>query len=201
MICHLACDLFKSMNSDPSNGSEADEAFEDEKRDLYWTLFVMDKQRTCVAGQPFDLHFYDSDLPVDPEGATLTPAQQNRIMHIYMTTIWEETYISLYSARASRKGYLYRESQIARLDQLAHKWCARNRHLFSDSPADDLSVEEKWRVELKYAFHVGQVLIHSCSDSANSKQVELKNSKAAMQIINRVLKSNPTEGSLTLLCR
>ncbi|KAF4202161.1 hypothetical protein CNMCM8927_000590 [Aspergillus lentulus] len=174
---------------------------DEERRDLYWTLFVMDKQRTCITGHPFDLHFYDYDVELVPEGASLTTAQQSRIMHIYMATLWEEIYISLYSARALRKGKAYQQSQVDRLDRMAHKWCSRNPQLFSECPMDTLSVEEKWRLELRYAFHLGQVLIHSCSASPSSKQVGLRNSQAAMRIIRELLKSAPTEASLALLCR
>ncbi|KAH8691212.1 putative C6 transcription factor [Talaromyces proteolyticus] len=206
MICHMACDLFKAMDSEQSPISKAGHPSFEEWRTLYWTLFVMDKQRTSVNGLPFDLYFYDSDLPLSPEGGTRSLGQQSWMMHIYITTIWEETYISLYSARAARKGSSYRESQITRLDKLAEKWHSRTLQLFPESTTDNdnnnnLFVEDNWQVELKYAYHIGQVLIHSRSDTANSREIELRNAKAALQIINGVLNQTPTEGSLTLLCR
>ncbi|KAF7714529.1 Fungal Zn(2)-Cys(6) binuclear cluster domain-containing protein [Penicillium ucsense] len=159
-ICHLACNLLKSM-PDPPRGSTAHSQLgpmDKERRDLYWTLFVLDKQRTCVTGHPFDLHFYNSDV--------------------------------------------YRQRQVERLDRMAHKWCSRNPRLFSECSMYRLSpAEEKWRLELRYAFHLGQVLIHSCSNSLNSKQVGLQNSQASMRIIREVLKFTLTEASLALLCR
>jgi hypothetical protein len=206
MICHMACDLFKAMDSEQSPMSKVDHPDFEEWRTLYWTLFVMDKQRTSVNGLPFDLYFYHSDLPLAPEGGTMSLGQQSWMMHMYITTIWEETYISLYSARAARKGYSYRESQITRLDKLARKWHSRALQLFPENPSDNnsdnnLLVEDNWQVELNYAYHIAQVLIHSRSDTTQSKEIELKNARAALQIINGVVSQTPTEGSLALLCR
>ncbi|QGA19715.1 hypothetical protein EYB26_007407 [Talaromyces marneffei] len=210
MICHMACDLFKAMDSEQSPMSKVDHPNFEEWRTLYWTLFVMDKQRTSVNGLPFDLYFYHSDLPLAPEDGAMSLGQQSWMMHIYITTIWEETYISLYSARAARKGYSYRESQITRLDKLAKKWHSRTLQLFPDNSTNDnngennnnnLLVEDNWQVELNYAYHIAQVLIHSRSDTTQSKEIELKNARAALQIINMVVKQTPTEASLALLCR
>lgn len=206
----MACDLFKAMDSEQSPMSKVDHPNFEEWRTLYWTLFVMDKQRTSVNGLPFDLYFYHSDLPLAPEDGAMSLGQQSWMMHIYITTIWEETYISLYSARAARKGYSYRESQITRLDKLAKKWHSRTLQLFPDNSTNDnngennnnnLLVEDNWQVELNYAYHIAQVLIHSRSDTTQSKEIELKNARAALQIINMVVKQTPTEASLALLCR
>ncbi|KAF5015176.1 hypothetical protein F66182_13586, partial [Fusarium sp. NRRL 66182] len=164
MICHMACDLFKAMDSEQSPMSKVDHPDFEEWRTLYWTLFVMDKQRTSVNGLPFDLYFYHSDLPLAPDGGNISLGQQSWMMHIYITTIWEETYISLYSARAARKGSSYRESQIARLDKLAQKWHSRTLQLFPENSIDHNSdsndvnrlVEDNWQIELEYAYHIAQ---------------------------------------------
>lgn len=50
--------------------SKKDHSNFDEWITLYWTLFVMDKQRTSINGQPFDLYFYHSDLPLTGDGTT-----------------------------------------------------------------------------------------------------------------------------------
>ena len=71
MICHMACDLFKAMDSEQPPMSKVDHPNFEEWRTLYWTLFVMDKQRTSVNGLPFDLYFYHSDLPLAPDGGNI----------------------------------------------------------------------------------------------------------------------------------
>ncbi|KAE8153839.1 hypothetical protein BDV25DRAFT_15217 [Aspergillus avenaceus] len=203
LICHLACGLLKSMSSDqllePGEGKST--ALAEERRELYWTLFVMDKQRTCVTGHPFNLYFHDYNVQLVPDGASLTPVQQARIMHIYMASLWEEIYVSLYSARAARQSYAHRQRKVEQLDRLAHKWCSRIPRLFADFAPSALSGEDKWRVELRYAFHLGQILIHSCSNTPSSKQAELRNAQAALRLIRQLLQAPATETSLALLCR
>ncbi|KAA8649559.1 uncharacterized protein ATNIH1004_002230 [Aspergillus tanneri] len=187
-VCHMASQAVKSMglqqcNLAGGNKNSILDIEENERRNLYWAVFVIDKQRTYIAGRPFDLHFYDSDVQLFQSIATQTVTQQCWKAYIHMMAIWEEIYIYLYSLRAFRKGLSYRQSQISKLDCLSRKWYAHNAALLSNACPVEISAVEGWQIELKYAFHIGQVLIHRFSSEECSRQVALANSRATLRII------------------
>lgn len=199
MVCHLAVNVMKSIGIQNGVGSEINAPeIDQDQRELYWALFVMDKQRSYIAGRPFDLHFYDSDARLFASHTPRDLSQQCRTAHIHMMSVWEEIYISLYSSKAFRMGAAYRQHQIGKLDRLSRKWCTRNGHLLSKASTGDSPAVENWRVELKYGFHVGQVLIHRASEES-SRQVETNNSRAALRIIQEVWLSKHTEATVALL--
>ncbi|PYH93828.1 hypothetical protein BO71DRAFT_441429 [Aspergillus ellipticus CBS 707.79] len=201
-ICHATSQAVKSMGLQQCNSVNASlSAADEERRDLYWAVFVMDKQRTYMAGRPFDLHFYDSDVQLLRTMAGQSLVQHYRTAHVHMMAVWEEIYIYLYSARAFRRGPAYRQSQIAKLDGLTRSWYARNGSLLAKSGTGEISALEGWRIELKYAFHIGQVLVHRFSSNESSQHVALANSRAALRIICDVFHTKQTEGSISLLAR
>ncbi|KAJ5601531.1 hypothetical protein N7510_011065 [Penicillium lagena] len=161
----------------------------------------MDKQRTYVAGQPFDLHFYDSDVRLLQTSTSNDSLQQGRKAHIHMMAIWEDIYIHLYSLRALRSSSTHRQHHIANLDRLCRNWYSRHSALLTTRCNTEKSALECWHIELKYAFHIGQILVHRCSNEEGSQQVALVNSRAALQIIRDVFQSKHSQGSIWLLSK
>ena len=202
MICHLASNVLKSIGLQHGDGLKNDASESDlERKELYWALFNMDKQRTFIAGRAFDLHFYETDDRLFDTDMPRNTKQQYRTAHIHMMAIWEKIYISLYSSRAMRADAEQRQHQISKLDQLSKKWCRRNGHLLPKSPLVENTSIDSWRVELKYCFHVGQVVIHRASEDDSSRVVEVSNARAALQIIQGVWTSKHTEATAALLVR
>ncbi|PWY86568.1 hypothetical protein BO94DRAFT_575629 [Aspergillus sclerotioniger CBS 115572] len=200
-VCHATSQAVKSMGLQQCNsGNGSLSTADEERRDLYWAVFVMDKQRTYMAGRPFDLHFYDSDVQLLRTMAGQSLVQHYRTAHVHMMAVWEEIYIYLYSARAFRRGPAYRQSQIAKLDSMTRSWYARNGSLLTQS-SSEMSALEGWRIELKYAFHIGQVLVHRFSSDQSSQHVALANSRAALRTICEVFQTKQTEASISLLAR
>ena len=202
-VCHATSQAVKSMGLQQCNssGNASLSTADEERRDLYWAVFVMDKQRTYMAGRPFDLHFYDSDVQLLRTMAGQSLVQHYRTAHVHMMAVWEEIYIYLYSARAFRRGPAYRQSQIAKLDSMTRSWYARNGSLLTQASAAEMSALEGWRIELKYAFHIGQVLVHRFSSDQSSQHVALANSRAALRIICEVFQTKQTEATISLLAR
>lgn len=202
-ICHATSQAVKSTGLQQWDGTENDNLSDsdEERRDLYWAVFGMDKQRTYIAGRPLDLHFYDSDVRMFQTMTSQTLVHRCRKAHVHMMAVWEEIYIYLYSFRAFRRGPTYRQSQIAKLDSLSRGWYARNGSLLPKTTSAGDSVVDNWRTELKYIFHIGQVLIHRFSNDIGSRQVALSNSRAALGLICDVFNAKQNEASISLLAR
>ena len=161
----------------------------------------MDKQRSFISGEPFDLHFYDSDARLLSNSKPESLAQHCQKAHIHMMAIWEQIYIYLYSLRAYRKSQARRQQDVMSLDRFTRRWYSHYGSLLSTSPSDEISIIDLWLIELKYTFHVGQVLIHRCSRQESSQQLTSVNSRAALRIIRDVFRSKHSLGSVLLLSR
>lgn len=202
-ICHVTSQAVKSTGLQLWESTENDNIsdLDQERRDLYWVVFGMDKQRTYISGRPLDLHFYDSDVRMFQLMTSQTLAERCWKAHVHMMAVWEEIYIYLYSFQAFRRGPAYRQSQIPKLDSLSRGWYARNGSLFSKTVPAEGSVANFWCIELKYVFHIGQVLVHRFSSDAGSQQVTQSNSRATLTLICDVFNAKQTEASISLLVR
>ncbi|KAJ5584474.1 uncharacterized protein N7459_004274 [Penicillium hispanicum] len=202
-VCHTAVVAAKSIGLQQGNCRKDNRlsAINEERRGLYWSIFVMDKQRIYISGQPFDLHFYDSDAhllqPTSPE----SQVQRCQKAHIHIMAIWEQIYIYLYSLRALRRSTTQRQHHIVHLDRLTCKWYSHYAPLLSIQHSAEMTVGDRWLVELKYTFHISQILIHRCSHDKASQQVTLSNSRATLQMIRKVFQNTHTQASITLLSR
>ena len=201
-LCHMACLVAKSMGlhrlpSDMKGGmTEGDP----ERTELFWALYVMDKERAFMTGQPCDLYFFDTDMQLlecDPD-CTL---QHYTVAHNHLMSLWEEIYISLYSSGARRKGLSNRFNQVTRLTGLFRNWGYKYKDLLNAALTTDTSTKDCFQLELKYCFHVGHILIHRCGREEASKQQRISSTYSALGIITNVHRANSSLGNVALLGR
>jgi hypothetical protein len=103
-----------------------------ERERVFRVLYGLDKQRIFLTGDPCDIYAFDSDLElfrsnkseldtVGLQSQKLTLAFDSLMM------IWEETYLTLYSARAVAVAAEILSNQVTVLAQSLRKW--RERHI------------------------------------------------------------------------
>ena len=201
-LCSMACQLIRSMGLQQSHSiSLGPSDLDTERRNIFWALYVMDKQRVFMNGRPCDLYLFDSDiqLPIHDDASAL---QRYNLAHIHMMTLWEEVYVSLYSSRALRKGDIQRQEQICRLKSLVQRWTAQHNDLIDGSEEDDSSVTTFIRLELMYCSHVIHILMYRyrCQDHSNEQQWRTS-AHAALKIISNLRSVDPTLSQAALLGR
>lgn len=197
----MSCHIVRFMGLQQYHGLKTDlSSLQAERRNLFWMLYAMDKQRVYLTGQPCDLYLFDSDMQqLKCDGPT--PIQKFFLAHVHMMSLWEEVYISLYSLRASRKGASYRQEQVMRLSSLLRNWGFQHKQALGNPTQIENSLEASLRRELRYCFHVGQILIHRCHEQESSRQQRVGNARAALHIIKSLYEDNHSISGVAVLGR
>ncbi|KAI1411056.1 hypothetical protein F5Y13DRAFT_201587 [Hypoxylon sp. FL1857] len=175
-VCHAACQVGRTLGLPRSErrGNGADENSAERKR-LFRVLYALDKQRVFASGQPCDLYSFDSDLVLAPSAEHELPGRKLINAFDHMMEIWEEIYLALYSSRAIASGKAYRAQQVRRIAQLIDGWHEQNHKFLEATFLDGTAELVNLQLELKYCYHVTQVLA-LCHDRQNERtQQQLRN--------------------------
>ncbi|KAI9835135.1 MAG: hypothetical protein M1819_002504 [Sarea resinae] len=168
-----------------------------ERKSLFWALYVMDKQRCFMSGQPCDLHLFDSDIDL----AFCKPGRpifKYLRAQVHLMSLWEEIYITLYSPRAIRQGQAHRNEQAPKLDSSLWNWSLQYKDLMGKPALDAIPAILFIKLELKYCFNVGRVLIYRRVDEHAGKEQCRESAKLALRIIADVHKLGPSPGAVAL---
>lgn len=197
----MACCVVKFMGLQQSHGLRSGTPDIDaERRNIFWALYSMDKQRVFMTGQPCDIYLFDSDIQL--RHSESGPATQHfTLAYIHMMSLWEDIYMSLYSSRAARNGIPHRHSQVLRLSNRFQNWGTQHNQLLSKPVAEKVSAITNLRLELRYCFHVGHILIHRCHSQDSSRQQRINSARAALNIINELRAASPSISSVAVLGR
>ncbi|PYH96176.1 hypothetical protein BO71DRAFT_397418 [Aspergillus ellipticus CBS 707.79] len=203
-VCQTACQVARSMGLNRS--VETLEQMEDNaqlrtRQRLFWILYSLDKQRVFLSGQSCDLYLFDSDFQPRRCNNAMLPASQLQSAAVQMMTIWEEIYLCLYSSRAARFGAEHRRDQIRALRRMYEDFTQQQEELLSPSflaRAPELCMMQ---LELKYCYHVGQVLIYRCDQSEESRRDSRKHSVQALRAMSDVFHAPVTAHSCAVLSR
>ena len=201
-LCHMACLVAKSIGLHrlSSNLKGAMTREDTERTELFWALYVMDKERVFMTGQPCDFYIFDTDVQLLDWDVECTP-QHYTMAHNHLMSLWEEIYISMYSSGAMRKGSLHRSSKVTKLSNLFRNWECKYEVLFTAPLAVEDFTKYCLQTELKYCFSVGQVLIHRCGRDETSKQQRIDSVYSALNIIKDIHGTSSSLGKVALLGR
>ena len=201
-LCHMACLVAKSIGLHrlPSNSKDAMTQEDTERTELFWALYVMDKERVFMTGQPCDIYTFDTDVQLLEWDVECTP-QHYTVAHNHLMSLWEEIYISLYSSGAMRKGSLHRFSKVTKLNNLFRNWESKYKVLFTAPLAVEDFTKYCLQAELKYCFNVGQILINRCGGDEASKQQRIDSVYSALRIIKDIHGTSSSLGKVALLGR
>lgn len=201
-LCHMTCLVAKSMGLHqlPRNSKGAMTETDAERTELFWALYGMDKERVFMTGQPCDFYFFDTDMQLlecEPEGTL----QHYALAQTHMMSLWEEIYISLYSSGARRKGSEHRLKQVTKLTGLFRNWVHKYKVLLTAPLVGDASTRECFQLELKYCFHVGQILFNRCGREEVNRQQRMNSAYSALNIIKDIHEGSANLGNVALLGR
>ena len=200
-ICQMACNIAKHMGLQRISGSPtSDPSSEDkEKADLFWTLYIMDKERAFMSGIPPDIYLFDTDVRLSGQESGYT-LPHYRVALIHMMSLWEDIHMSLYSSRVGRERASQVDTKVSKLNTRLSAWATRHIQLL-DNAANDSPWFPYLSLELRYVFHVAQILTHRCGSSNESKQRRIIHARAALSIIKYTYDAAPSLRNAALLRR
>ncbi|KAI1387976.1 uncharacterized protein F4822DRAFT_298123 [Hypoxylon trugodes] len=200
-VCQTACQVGRILGLHRSVARESSAGeISTERVRLFRVLYALDKQRVFMSGQPSDLHLFDSYLILKPNDEYGSSSHRLNDGFNRMMEIWEEVYLALYSSRAIAGGKAHRSQQVHRLCQLLEEW-HQQHHEFMNTHS--LGVESGYmQLELKYCYHVTQVLIllHDHQNELAQRKLH-DHSRTCLRLISEAGSTPPTTTSLALLAR
>ncbi|CAG8980603.1 hypothetical protein HYALB_00013758 [Hymenoscyphus albidus] len=201
-LCHRVCNVARTMGLQQSyvlDGTVVEPGGEREA--IYWTLYIMDKHRTFLTGYPCNLSLFDSDLNLLNTNRS-SRLWKLKLAQIYLMVIWEEIYITLYSQKAMRlPAHQNLHKMTGTLFGLLRNWTSHYGQILGQSLATDPSPASYLQIELKYSFHIAQVLILRHSSIPSSVQLCIDNARAVVMVILGLFRSAFMIGSMSLAAR
>jgi len=101
-----------------------------ERQNLFWSLFIIDKNLSLLTGKSARLPWYDCEVQL-PEPSQSDLPQSYFVSRARLSIIQEQVYSSLYSADALRQTELVREQAIVRLSDKLQQWLHDHARLLS----------------------------------------------------------------------
>jgi hypothetical protein len=123
-----------------------------ERQNLFWSLFVIDKNLSLLTGKSARLPWYDCDVQLPQPGPSDLP-QSYFVSRAKLAIIQEQVYSSLYSADAMRQTELAREQAIMRLSDKLQQWLHDHDRILS---------KKEFSVDEEPIQHVGLELLILC---------------------------------------
>lgn len=168
---------------------------------LFRVLYAMDKCRTFLTGHPCDLYLFDSEIHLDSDTDDESPDARLNCAFDHMMRVWEEVYLTLYSTRASLAGARVRAQRVSSMRDMASSWAQRYGGLMDITDSGFESEMHPRCLELKYCYHMTQVLILRCDRRNHIQRQLLDHARACLRVIASIGSMPVTTLSLASLAR
>lgn len=159
-----------------------------ERNYVFWALYVIDKMISTNLGIPCCLPSFDCNVEL-PKNDPTNPSLKHLVARIELACIQEDTYRSLYSSQAYRRGHVDRKGQIVRLDRELALWMSNNKKLCisgatrsNGSPSN----ESHANTALSYFYHSTRILVHRAGNESSDQHQCRENARACLQIFARL---------------
>ena len=171
---------------------------ETEKINLFWTLFIIDKQISLACGRSCHLHSFDCNVPLpDLDDSAL---REQRVATIGLAFLCEGIYRDLYSAKSIRASKAQRERKAEALMQKLNDWVASNQHLWSSLVAQSTQKMCSGK-ELHYAMLTYKLLIMRRSKSQGDAAQLKSHARDALIILKDAFEASGTIATNAVLQR
>lgn len=155
-------------------------------------MYMLDKQRVFLNGHPCDLYLFDSDLQLVSCHENATFHERLNAATVHLATILEETFIALYSCRGARASCAHRSRQADVLRNSVNEWSLQHHSVIHQVSSREISPgSDPSQIELKYSYHITQILINRCDTSADSQQQIIFHARSALKIIHALAGAQP----------
>lgn len=177
-----------------------------ERRCVFWNVYVLDKCLSLTFGRSTCLPDFDCDVDL-PEEDEKSPYFKNFIALIWLAKIQSNIYIRLYSASATRLTDEERAKNITELDAELRRWWEEEKPIFFNKDGTEADVSESAdgrseklldvfsKLELRFSYLCSLTLVHRTARPgmlawATSEKICLDSARESIKIINEVVESN-----------
>ncbi|KAI0403332.1 hypothetical protein F4802DRAFT_571752 [Xylaria palmicola] len=196
--CHLARIMGLHRNGIPRDTVQCSER--DERERLFKVLYTLDKCRTFLTGRPCDLYLFDSEIHLEGRPEDQSPSSKLDSAFHHLMYFWEEIYLGLYSTRSSLADAQVRTRRVSTMSDLATNWAQQHSGLFEPVDADS-GLDVYRQLELKYCYHITQVLILRCDQINHVQRQVLDHARACLRVVVGIIGTPMSSIALSYLGR
>lgn len=153
-----------------------------ERQNVLWVLYSVDKERLFIRGPPCRIYMFECNLELPHAEMS---KQQFICANLRLTCLVEEIYKHLYSPKASRQDINIRHKAVHQLESHLENLARESKDTLALGRCNS-SVDMTLSLQLRYAFYVAMLLIHSRTMDEQKKQLRLDNARKALQVIQKL---------------
>ena len=176
-----------------------------ERNHTFWVLYIVDKTISLTMGQACCLPMYDCDV-ASPNQDAYDHFHKHFVARLELAAMREDSYQTLYSSQARRRGDFVRSSSISHLDHKLALGASKHGDLREDirnesgtsSPSHSLQVYAS--TALDYHFYMTRVLVHNAVKRASDKRQCCSDARACIKLLQR-LSMDYVPGACTIMSR
>ncbi|RAL01977.1 Zn(II)2Cys6 transcription factor [Aspergillus ibericus CBS 121593] len=189
-----ACELAKSMglhqSSFTANAKQCAEC-----QTLFWSLFILDKHISLVAGKSCLLPSYDCGIPLPPSTTTGILLDDLFAARIALAHIEEEIVCSLYSAQAPRLSPNHLSRRAHKLIHRLNDWTSHHSRILY--PPASTTITAQQTTELRYALCISRVLVQRRIPTPESRQIRLEHARTGLRLLQELCESYHPDDSIS----
>jgi hypothetical protein len=175
--CQVAVSMGLHQQSPSPDGLTAAEVRE--RRNVFWTLSVLDKHFSLLTGTSCRLPSYDCAVPL-PEPEPGHTRGRFFVARIRLARIQERIYVALYSAAALRAADPLVLAAVARLVTDLRAW----RDALEPVPADAPPADRILALELNFLFYSSCIMVRRRSAAADDKALCLRDARDSLALLS-----------------
>ncbi|GKZ19626.1 hypothetical protein AbraIFM66951_003750 [Aspergillus brasiliensis] len=177
-----ACELAKSMGLHRSMDNATEQCVEGQN--LLWSLFIVDKHASLVAGIHCLLPFYDIGFPRPKSTGILLDDQFSA--RISLAHIQERISRSLY-ARLPRLSWKRLRRRAYKLARQINDWTTQHSHILY--PPASTTTTAQQAIELRYAVCICNLLVQRCIPPPESRRARIEHARTGLQLLQELCES------------
>lgn len=171
-----------------------------ERKNVFYSLYVLDKAVSWTAGWSACLPTSDVDLPTASQDP-YDNVSGHLIAKVKMAQIQEEAYVTMYSSQARRKSEAELGQHVSSLSMMLEKWSAEYGAVLEDeTPNEDFPPCSK--ADLLFTFHSTRMMVDwpVYKESDNCGRF-LEDARTCMKLLLRLWNATSDLGSYATLPR
>ena len=196
MLFSLACQTAKAIGlHQQSSSADIPDGPESERINLFWTLFILDKQLALKSGQSCHLHSFDCDVPLPvSEAVDDGPLHDQRVAAIGLAFVNESIYRDLYSAKSNRMPNAQRERKVDLLMQKLDDWASKHQNLWGDQSTRSAQKGSSGQ-ELHYAMLTSRIMITRRSQNSAYRAQQASYAHRSLEILKTMFEASTSIAS------
>ena len=156
-----------------------------ERQNLFWTLFVIDKSMSLTTGSPCCLMSIDGDIAI-PEESGITDLNDHFVARIKLAHIQEQIYTTLHSPTSRQRSDADHQLVLHQLTQSLQRWYEGHERMITPAPDSLSSTDTFIDDKLIFSFFSSRIMITRQSRNQMTRRQCLEESRKSIRLLKKL---------------